>query len=80
MPMIGLIPSFVAALWKLQAPNMQPWSVRASAGISSSLALRTRSRMRFAPSRREYSEWVWRWTKLTSDARMGVWAPADGPL
>src|SRR6478672_13683641 len=35
----------------------------ASAGCSSSSARAIRSSMRFAPSRREYSEWQWRWTK-----------------
>ena len=31
--------------------------------MSNALALRIMSPRRFAPSRREYSEWVWRWTK-----------------
>src|SRR6476661_7936888 len=35
----------------------------ASAGCSSSSARAIRSSIRLAPSRREYSEWQWRWTK-----------------
>src|SRR5690606_19616887 len=51
-----------AMRWNSHEPNMQPWSVSASAGISNSSARRTRSSSRFAPSRSEYSLCVWRWT------------------
>src|ERR1700704_6589978 len=50
---------------------MEPWSVRLTAGISSSAARLTRSGIRHAPSRIEYSEWTWRWTK--SAAAIGEW-------
>src|SRR3954451_20436684 len=53
------------------APAMEPWSVRLTAGISSSAARLTRSGIRHAPSRIEYSEWTWRWTK--SAAAIGEW-------
>src|SRR5579862_4918205 len=44
------------------APASEPWSVKLTAGISSSAARETRSGIRHAPSRIEYSEWTWRWT------------------
>src|SRR3954463_929143 len=71
MPMIGLTPCFFASLWNDQAPNRQPWSVRASAGSSNSFVRATRSGIRLAPSRSEYSECVWRWTKLKRHRRAG---------
>ena len=40
-----------------------------TAGISSSAARATRSGIRHAPSRIEYSEWTWRWTKGASGMR-----------
>ena len=40
--------------------------------------VRTRSPMRLAPSRREYSEWVWRWTKLKFLPRAAGWSRGDG--
>src|SRR5260370_4410598 len=46
------------------APYITPWSVRASAGISSSAARLTMAGMRLAPSSSEYSVWLWRWTKV----------------
>src|SRR6478752_634247 len=63
MPMIGFTPAFLAFSWNSQAAWRFPWSVMASAGCSNSWARRIRSSIRFAPSRREYSEWQWRWTK-----------------
>src|SRR6476660_3300546 len=42
---------------------MTPWSVTATAGLSCSAALPTRSRMRDAPSRSENSVWLCRCTK-----------------
>src|SRR6476661_3924805 len=59
---MGLTPAFLAASWNIQAPYMQPWSVSAIAGCSSSTARLTRSPMRLAPSSSEYSEWQCRWT------------------
>src|SRR5260221_7046903 len=46
------------------APYMTPWSVMASAGISSLAAASTSGWMRLAPSSSEYSVWLWRWTKV----------------
>src|SRR5437868_3224143 len=61
--MTGLIPFFWAALTRSIVPAREPWSVRATAGIWSSAARAARAGMRHAPSRIEYSEWTWRWTK-----------------
>src|SRR5437588_1977819 len=61
--MTGLIPFFWAALTRSIVPAREPWSVRATAGICSSAARAARAGMRHAPSRMEYSEWTWRWTK-----------------
>src|SRR5258708_5244613 len=44
---------------------MTPWSVRASAGISSSAALATIPWMRLAPSSSENSVWLWGWNELS---------------
>src|SRR5579862_7097063 len=65
--MTGLTPCLRAAVKSCTAPASEPWSVRLTAGISSSAALETRSGIRHAPSRIEYSEWTCRWTKLASD-------------
>src|SRR5579863_2592182 len=46
------------------APYITPWSVIASAGMSSSAARATMAGMRLAPSSSEYSVWLWRWTKV----------------
>src|SRR5205823_2741921 len=62
-PMTGLIPFFWAALTRSIVPAREPWSVRATAGIWSSAARAASAGMRHAPSRMEYSEWTWRWTK-----------------
>src|SRR6266568_3057920 len=61
--MTGLIPFFWAALTRSIVPAREPWSVSATAGIWSSAARAARAGMRHAPSRIEYSEWTWRWTK-----------------
>src|SRR5581483_5275167 len=61
--MTGLIPFFWAALTRSIVPAREPWSVSATAGICSSAARAARAGMRHAPSRMEYSEWTWRWTK-----------------
>src|SRR5215471_17841561 len=47
------------------APYITPWSVRASAGISSSAARATIALMRLAPSSSENSVWLCRWTKVS---------------
>src|SRR5579884_1043671 len=60
--MIGFTPVFCVCLKSCTAPAIEPWSVSVTAGISSSAARATRSGMRHAPSRIEYSEWTWRWT------------------
>src|SRR5579875_890849 len=65
--MIGFTPCPRASLKSWTAPAMLPWSVKATAGISSSAARATRSGIRHAPSRIEYSEWTWRWTNGASD-------------
>ena len=72
MPTMGFTPAFVACCRNCHAPYMVPWSVSASAGISSSWARVIRSLSRFAPSRSENSEWVWRWTKDIRSGAMGV--------
>src|ERR1700686_2950362 len=46
------------------APYITPWSVMASAGISSSAARLTSAGMRLAPSSSEYSVWLCRWMKV----------------
>src|SRR5438270_11387863 len=63
--MTGLTPWPLAALTRSIAPASDPWSVSATAGISSSAARCARAGIRQAPSRIEYSEWTWRWTKGT---------------
>src|SRR5450756_419475 len=47
----------------LTTPPSVPWSVSATAGMPSSLALWTRLFTRQAPSSSEYSLWTWSWTK-----------------
>src|SRR4029079_3357880 len=59
-------PSSRAALYRATAPASEPWSVSETADISSSAARLARSGIRQAPSRIEYSEWTWRWTKGAS--------------
>src|ERR671937_477186 len=56
---------------------MTPWSVRPMAGISSSAARWTMAGMRLAPSRSEYSVWLWRWTKVLGVCGI-VWIRAGG--
>ena len=51
---------------ELNRARERPWSVIATAGISSSAARAARSGIRHAPSRIEYSEWTWRWTNGAS--------------
>src|SRR2546421_6443322 len=63
--MTGLTPWPLAALTRSIAPASDPWSVSATAGISSSAARCASAGIRQAPSRIEYSEWTWRWTKGT---------------
>src|SRR5215216_2683150 len=53
------------------APAIDPWSVRPTADISSSAARATRSGIRHAPSRIEYSLWTCRWTNGAAP-----WEPA----
>src|SRR5205807_8109747 len=53
--------------WSSTAPASEPWSVSVTAGISSSAARAASAGIRHAPSRIEYSEWTWRWTKGASD-------------
>src|SRR5579862_191933 len=65
--MTGLMPCLRAYVKSWTAPASEPWSVRLTAGISSSAARATRSGIRQAPSRIEYSEWTWRWTNGASD-------------
>src|SRR4051812_19540902 len=65
--MTGLTPVSRVFCQSWTAPAIEPWSVRLTAGISSSAARLTRSGMRHAPSRIEYSEWTCRWTKDASD-------------
>src|SRR5438270_13828866 len=65
MPRIGFTPTSRQALYTGMAPYLTPWSVRASAGISSSAARRTMAAIRLAPSSSENSVWLWRWTKLS---------------
>src|SRR5258708_26824348 len=71
--------------------NMFPCSVMAIAGIPSSTALSSSSSIRHAPSRSEYSECRWRWTKSliadcrlqTEDSRIDDWRTsigAQGPV
>src|SRR3954447_15966188 len=69
--MTGLTPVPRVVFQSCTAPAMEPWSVRLTAGISSSAARATRSGTRHAPSRIEYSEWTCRWTK-------SAWAIAEG--
>src|SRR5690349_19816108 len=64
--MTGFTPVPRVVFQSCTAPAMEPWSVRLTAGISSSAARATRSGMRHAPSRIEYSEWTCRWTKSAS--------------
>src|SRR5215212_409452 len=45
------------------APNMLPWSVRATAGMPMDTAVPITSSRRLAPSRRLYWLCRWRWTK-----------------
>src|SRR5215831_10782488 len=75
--MTGFTPSFLASLWSSIAPASEPWSVSATAGISSSAARATSAGIRHAPSRIEYSEWTWRWTKGASDTGTATLLPAQ---
>src|SRR5579863_5144275 len=62
------------------APYITPWSVIASAGMSSSAARATRAGMRLAPSSSEYSVWLWRWTNVLGACGIvlaGLADPAD---
>ena len=43
-------------------PDMTPWSVTATAGMSSSAARRTMSLIWVSPSSSEYSVWLCKWT------------------
>src|SRR3954464_9438836 len=64
--MIGLTPCLPVSRKSSTAPARLPWSVSATAGISNSAARSASRGMRHAPSRIEYSEWTWRWTKGAS--------------
>src|SRR5215210_6445634 len=78
--MIGFTPVPCAAFHSWTAPAMLPWSVSVTAGISNSAARPTRSGTRHAPSRIEYSEWTWRWTKgAAAIGRNSLRRPPDGP-
>ena len=48
-----------------------------TAGISSSAARATRSGIRHAPSRIEYSEWTWRWTNGADEEAEGMRRDSD---
>src|SRR5579875_2036560 len=61
-PMIGTSPFFFAVSWNSTAPNMTPWSVRATPGAPSVYAFSHNASTRHAPSSSEYSLWTWRWT------------------
>src|SRR5438105_12421548 len=80
--MTGLIPFFWAALTRSIVPAREPWSVSATAGICSSAARAARAGMRHAPSRIEYSEWTWRWTKgaVSGTARPLYKSVPSGPF
>ena len=65
----GLDALLLRLLVSSTAPASEPWSVRLTAGISSSAARLARSGIRHAPSRIEYSLWTWRWTKGARRAR-----------
>src|SRR5262249_49037280 len=69
--MTGLIPCLSASFVSSTAPARDPWSVSATAGIWNSAARAASSGIRQAPSRIEYSEWTWRWTK-------GAWGSGTG--
>src|SRR4029077_20661570 len=71
------MPAARACSWKVHAPNRLPWSVRASESIPSALVRLIRSGIRLAPSRSEYSEWVWRCTKGMLRARYRMGQPLD---
>src|SRR5258705_2372926 len=71
--MTGLTPVFRVFCQSCTAPAIEPWSVRLTAGISSSAARETRSGIRHAPSRIEYSEWTCRWTKSAAAIAEGSW-------
>src|SRR5690606_7320588 len=51
-----------ASSWNSRAPWRLPWSVTARESIPRRLTWLTSSRIWLAPSRREYSLWVWRCT------------------
>src|SRR3979490_1322742 len=57
---------------------MEPWSGGLAGGISSSAARETRSGIRHAPSRIEYSEWTCRWTKSAGAIEEGHSTPGLG--
>src|SRR6185503_5390823 len=59
----GLTPTLSVSRTSSTAPAREPWSVSATAGISSSAARAASAGMRHAPSRIEYSLWTCRWTK-----------------
>src|SRR6476660_4540722 len=75
--MTGLTPVSRVFCQSWTAPAIEPWSVRLTAGISSSAARLTRSGIRHAPSRIEYSEWTWRWTN--SDGGIAEGSVYAGP-
>src|SRR5512132_197490 len=82
------MPCFFASRWSSTAPASEPWSVSVTAGISSSAARAASAGIRHAPSRIEYSEWTWRWTKGASDTggpsyyrvRTAPWARDPGSV
>ena len=50
MPTMGLSPALLASWWNCTAPNIEPWSVSASAGMRSSAARSTMRAIVLAPS------------------------------
>src|SRR2546421_1446686 len=76
--MTGLTPVSRVAFQSWTAPAIEPWSVRLTAGISNSAARATRSGIRQAPSRIEYSEWTWRWTNSDGGIAEGQCTPGLG--
>src|SRR6476646_2009776 len=75
--MTGLTPVLRVFCHSCTAPAIEPWALRLTAGISSSAARLTRSGIRHAPSRIEYSEWTWRWTN--SDGGIAEGSVYAGP-
>src|SRR6185295_6701557 len=70
------MPFSAAASKNGMAPKRFPWSVMARAGMPRLAACSTISSSFCAPSRSEYCEWLWRWTKRPSS--FTALLPLDG--